>query len=51
METIEHKIGDTFCLEAGTKLEVIKQSNASCIGCYFHKLVFVVFIDRSVSLN
>ena len=37
METIEHKIGDTFYLADGTKLEVIKQSNASCIGCYFHK--------------
>ena len=34
METIEHKIGDTFCLEDGTKLEVVEES--SCEGCYFY---------------
>ena len=34
METIEHKIGDTFCLKDGTKLEVIK-SVLNCKGCYF----------------
>ena len=34
METIEHKIGDTFCLEDGTKLEVIK-ATCNCKGCYF----------------
>lgn len=36
METIEHKIGDTFCLEDGTKLEVVK-SSCNCVGCYFFK--------------
>ena len=34
METIEHKIGDTFCLEDGTKLEVIK-ATCNCKSCYF----------------
>lgn len=34
METIEHKIGDTFCLEDGTKLEVVK-ATCNCRGCYF----------------
>ena len=34
METIEHKIGDTFCLEDGTKLEIAK-STCSCKNCYF----------------
>lgn len=34
METIEHKIGDTFCLEDGTKLKVVEES--SCEGCYFY---------------
>lgn len=31
---MEHKIGDTFCLEDGTKLQVVK-SNCNCKGCYF----------------
>lgn len=31
---MEHKIGDTFCLEDGTKLKVVESS--SCIGCYFY---------------
>ena len=31
---MEHKIGDTFCLEDGTKLEVIK-ATCNCKGCYF----------------
>ena len=30
----EYKIGDTFCLEDGTKLEVIK-ATCNCKGCYF----------------
>ena len=34
METIEHKIGDTFCLEDGTKLEVVK-ATCNCKSCYF----------------
>ena len=34
METIEHKIGDTFCLEDGTKLEIAK-SACNCRDCYF----------------
>ena len=34
METIEYKIGDTFCLEDGTKLQVVK-SNCDCKDCYF----------------
>ena len=34
METIEYKIGDTFCLEDGTKLEVIK-ATCNCKDCYF----------------
>ena len=34
MKTIEYKIGDTFCLEDGTKLEVVK-ATCNCKGCYF----------------
>ena len=34
MEIMEHKIGDTFCLEDGTKLE-IANSACSCKDCYF----------------
>lgn len=34
METIEHKIGETFCLKDGTKLEIAK-STCNCEGCYF----------------
>ena len=34
MEIIEHKIGDTFYLEDGTKLEVIK-ATCNCKDCYF----------------
>ena len=34
METIEHKIGDTFCLEDGTRLKVVEAAN--CIECYFY---------------
>ena len=34
MEIIEHKIGETFCLEDGTKLEVVK-STCDCKSCYF----------------
>lgn len=34
MEIIEYKIGDTFCLEDGTKLEVIK-ATCNCKSCYF----------------
>ena len=34
MKTIEYKIGDTFCLEDGTKLEVVK-STCNCKDCYF----------------
>ena len=36
MEIMEHKIGDTFCLEDGTKLQVVK-SNSNCKGCYFFR--------------
>lgn len=36
METIEHKLGDIFCLEDGTKLQVVK-SNSNCKGCYFFR--------------
>ena len=34
MEIIEHKIGETFCLEDGTKLEIAK-SACNCRDCYF----------------
>ena len=34
MEIIEHKIGETFCLEDGTKLEIAK-SDYNCRDCYF----------------
>lgn len=34
MKTIECKIGDIFCIEDGTKLEVTK-SVLNCKGCYF----------------
>ena len=34
MEIIEHKIGETFCLEDGTKLQVIK-ATCNCKDCYF----------------
>ena len=34
MKTIEYKIGDTFCLEDGTKLQVVK-STCNCKDCYF----------------
>ena len=34
MKIIEHKIGETFCLEDGTKLEVVK-STCNCKSCYF----------------
>ena len=34
MKIMEHKIGDTFCLKDGTKLEVVEES--SCEGCYFY---------------
>ena len=34
MKIIEHKIGETFCLEDGTKLE-IAQSAYNCRDCYF----------------
>ena len=34
MEIIEYKIGDTFCLEDGTRLEVVK-STCNCKDCYF----------------
>lgn len=43
METIEHKINDTFYLEDGTKLEVVK-SVLNCKGCYF-------FNDKDKSCN
>ena len=33
---MEHKIGETFCLEDGTKLEVVK-STCNCKDCYFFK--------------
>ena len=35
MEIIEHKIGETFCLEDGTKLQVVK-STCNCKDCYFN---------------
>ena len=35
MEIIEHKIGETFCLEDGTKLEVVK-STCNCKSCFFN---------------
>lgn len=34
MKTIEYKIGDTFCLEDGTKLEAVK-ATCNCKDCYF----------------
>ena len=34
MEIIEYKIGETFCLEDGTKLEIAK-SACNCRDCYF----------------
>ena len=34
MEIIEHKIGDTFYLEDGTKLQVVK-ATCNCKDCYF----------------
>lgn len=34
MEIMEHKIGETFCLEDGTKLEIAK-STCNCRDCYF----------------
>ena len=34
MKTIEYKIGDTFCLEDGTKLHVVK-ATCNCKDCYF----------------
>ena len=34
MEIIEHKIGEIFCLEDGTKLQVVK-STCNCKDCYF----------------
>ena len=34
MEIIEYKIGETFCLEDGTKLQVVK-STCNCKDCYF----------------
>ena len=34
MKIIEHKIGETFCLEDGTKLEIAK-SACNCRDCYF----------------
>ena len=35
MAIIEHKIGETFCLEDGTKLQVVK-STCNCKDCYFN---------------
>ena len=35
MEIIEYKIGETFCLEDGTKLQVVK-STCNCKDCYFN---------------
>ena len=35
MEIIEHKIGETFYLEDGTKLQVVK-STCNCKDCYFN---------------
>ena len=34
MKIMEHKIGETFCLENGTKLEIAK-STCNCRDCYF----------------
>ena len=34
MKIIEHKIGETFCLEDGTQLEIAK-STCNCRDCYF----------------
>ena len=34
MEIMEHKIGETFCLEDGTKLKIAK-SDYNCRDCYF----------------
>ena len=34
MEIIKHKIGETFCLEDGTKLEIAK-SACNCRDCHF----------------
>ena len=34
MIIMEHKIGETFCLEDGTKLEIAK-STCNCKNCYF----------------
>ena len=34
MKTIEYKIGETFCLEDGTKLQVVK-ATCNCKDCYF----------------
>ena len=34
MEIIEHKIGEIFCLEDGTKLQVVK-STCNCKDCFF----------------
>ena len=34
MKIMEHKIGETFCLEDGTKLEIAK-SVCDCRDCYF----------------
>ena len=34
MEIIEHKIGETFCLEDGTKLQIVK-ATCNCKDCYF----------------
>ena len=34
MKTIEYKIGDIFCLEDGTKLQVVK-ATCNCKDCYF----------------
>ena len=34
MEIMEHKIGETFCLEDGTKLQVVK-ATCNCKDCYF----------------
>ena len=34
MKIMEHKIGETFCLEDGTKLQVVK-ATCNCKDCYF----------------
>lgn len=34
MKIMEHKIGETFCLKDGTKLEIAK-STCNCKNCYF----------------